>query len=232
MQGNRASSRGKGEVSWVFSSCSINLGYIFELRRGCPFETRLCSEKSRHLSRNDGHLRKINEAWQVNTDTSGIQAENQASFSSWQTDIGIPITFQEESGIVTFWSIELCMPLEVSRDLRTLSRCGGHLGIYVGSPQGFHTSLHLVWWKTSLHSSHCRDIQLSFVSGYLGIHSTWGSKLRVPLIYPLLREGYSWGTCEKLAYLFNRNLAILSLLKKIWCPWKFPRGPVLNLVFL
>ena len=37
MQGNRASSRGEGEVSWVFSSCSRHLGYIFELRRGCPF---------------------------------------------------------------------------------------------------------------------------------------------------------------------------------------------------
>ena len=102
MQGNRASTLAKWEVSWVFSSCSRNLEYILELQLGCPFETRLCSEKSRHLSRNDGHLRKINEAWQVNTDTSGIQAENQASFSSWQTDIGIPITFQEESGIVTF----------------------------------------------------------------------------------------------------------------------------------
>ena len=27
---NRASSRGEGEVSWVFSSCSRNLGYILE----------------------------------------------------------------------------------------------------------------------------------------------------------------------------------------------------------
>ena len=37
MQGNRGSSRGKGEVSRVFSSCSRHLGYILELRRGCPF---------------------------------------------------------------------------------------------------------------------------------------------------------------------------------------------------
>ena len=28
MQGNRASSRGEGEVSWVFSSCGRHLGYI------------------------------------------------------------------------------------------------------------------------------------------------------------------------------------------------------------
>ena len=34
MQGNRASSLSKGEVSWFFSSCAGNLGYIFELRQG------------------------------------------------------------------------------------------------------------------------------------------------------------------------------------------------------
>ena len=37
MQGNRASSRGEGEVSLVFSSCGKHLGYILELRWGCPF---------------------------------------------------------------------------------------------------------------------------------------------------------------------------------------------------
>ena len=31
-QGNQASSRGKGEVSWFFSSCGGNLGYILELQ--------------------------------------------------------------------------------------------------------------------------------------------------------------------------------------------------------
>ena len=46
MQGNRASSRREGKVSWVFSSCGRNLGYILELRRGCPFETLVCSLKS------------------------------------------------------------------------------------------------------------------------------------------------------------------------------------------
>ena len=51
MQGNRASSRGEGKVSWVFSSCGRNLGYILELRRGRPFETGVCSVKSGHLSR-------------------------------------------------------------------------------------------------------------------------------------------------------------------------------------
>ena len=30
MQGNQASSRREGKVSWVFSSCDRNLGYILE----------------------------------------------------------------------------------------------------------------------------------------------------------------------------------------------------------
>ena len=43
---------------------------------------------------------------------------DQASLSSFHRYIGIPINFQEESGLVTFCSIELHEPLEVSRDLR------------------------------------------------------------------------------------------------------------------
>ena len=59
-QGNRASSRGEGEDSWVFSCCGRHLGYILELRQGCPFYAGVCSVKSRHLSRYDGHLGKLN----------------------------------------------------------------------------------------------------------------------------------------------------------------------------
>ena len=51
MQGNRAPSRGDGDVSWVFSTCGRNLGYILELRWGCPFEIGVCTVKSGHLSR-------------------------------------------------------------------------------------------------------------------------------------------------------------------------------------
>ena len=64
MQGNRASSRGEGEVSWDFSSCSRHVVYILELRRGWPFEIRVCSAKSGLLSSIDGHLGKLNYAWQ------------------------------------------------------------------------------------------------------------------------------------------------------------------------
>ena len=43
---------------------------------------------------------------------------DQASLSSFHRDIGIPINFQEESGLGTFGSTELHGPLEVSMDVR------------------------------------------------------------------------------------------------------------------
>ena len=120
MQGNRASSCGEGEVSWVYSSCGRQLMYILELRRGWTFETRVCSAKSRLLSNYDGHLGKLNYAWQENTDASGSEPGGQASLISWHSYIGIPINFHEESGIVPFWSIELSAPLEVSNGCEAL----------------------------------------------------------------------------------------------------------------
>ena len=54
------------------------------------------------LSSYDRHLSNLNLAWQDNMDASGGEAGDQASLSSWHSDIGIPINFQEESGIVTF----------------------------------------------------------------------------------------------------------------------------------
>ena len=71
MQWNQASSRREGKVSWVFSSCGRNLGYILELRQGGPFKTGVCSVKSGHLSGYEGQHRNVNEALQDNLDASG-----------------------------------------------------------------------------------------------------------------------------------------------------------------
>ena len=60
MQGNWASSLAVGEVSWFFSSCGGNLGYILELRCGWPFKTLVCSAMSGLLSSYDGYLRNVN----------------------------------------------------------------------------------------------------------------------------------------------------------------------------
>ena len=58
-QGTQASSPSEGYVSWDFSSCGRNVGYILELQGGQPFETPLCSVKSGVLSSYDGHLRNL-----------------------------------------------------------------------------------------------------------------------------------------------------------------------------
>ena len=60
MQGNRASFSSEGDVSYDFLGCGRNLGYIRELQRGWPFETPLCSAKSRLLCSYEGHLRNLN----------------------------------------------------------------------------------------------------------------------------------------------------------------------------
>ena len=51
---------------------------------------------------------------------------DQASLFRFHRDIGIPINFQEESGLVTFTSIEIHEPHEVSIDVRATDqiRCG------------------------------------------------------------------------------------------------------------
>ena len=59
MHGNQTSSPSEGYVSWDFSSCGRNLGYIL-VTTGWPFETPLCSAKSGLLSSYDGHLRNLN----------------------------------------------------------------------------------------------------------------------------------------------------------------------------
>ena len=58
--------------------------------------------KSGHLSRYDGHLGKLNYAWQDITDATEGEEGGQASLTGWHSYIGIPINFHEESGIVTF----------------------------------------------------------------------------------------------------------------------------------
>ena len=120
MQGNRASSCGECEVSWVFSSCGMHLVYILELRRGWPFEICVCSAKWGLLSSYVRHLRKLNYDWQENTNASGGEPGGQVSRISWHSYIGIPINFHEESGILTFWSTELIATLEVSTGCEAL----------------------------------------------------------------------------------------------------------------
>ena len=57
--------------------------YILVLPRGWTFETRVCSAKSGLLSSYDGHLGKLNYAWQKHTHASGGEPGGQASLINW-----------------------------------------------------------------------------------------------------------------------------------------------------
>ena len=97
---------------------------------------------------------------------------NHSPLSSFHSDIGIPINFQEESGLGPFRNTELCGPLEVSSDVRPPVQMRFDIGFSLGTAQNIQTSVYIVRRKTSLHSSHCKEIRLSFDSGNLGIHCT------------------------------------------------------------
>ena len=86
----------------VFLELQREAGVCSRVTAGEALKTFVCSATSGLLSSYDGHLRYVNNAWQDNTDASGGEAGDQGSLSSWNSDIGIPIHFQKESGIVTF----------------------------------------------------------------------------------------------------------------------------------
>ena len=92
--------------------------------------------------------------------------------SSFDRDIGIPINFEEESGFGPFQYTELRGPLEVSSDVMPPVQMRWDIEFPLWTAQNIQTSLYIVRRKTSLHSSHCKEIRLSFDSGNLGIHCT------------------------------------------------------------
>ena len=146
-QGKRASSCGEGEVSWVFSSCGRHLVYILELRRGWPFETRVCSAKSGLLSRYDGHLGKLNYVWQENTDASRGQLGGQVSLLVAQL-YWYSYQFSQRvrhRHLLKHWT--QCTSRNLKWMWGPLSRRRWELWVSLGSPQGIQSSLHLVRWK-------------------------------------------------------------------------------------
>ena len=86
----------------IFLELRQEPGYILKLQSGWPFKTHVCSVTSGLLSSYEGHLRNLIEDWQGNMDASRGEAGDPGSLSSCHSDIGIPINFQQDSGIVTF----------------------------------------------------------------------------------------------------------------------------------
>ena len=86
----------------VFLELRREPGVCSRVMAGVAIKNFVCSLTSGLLSSYDVHLRDLNYAYQDNTDASGGEAGDQGSLSSWNSDIGIPIRFQEEQGIITF----------------------------------------------------------------------------------------------------------------------------------
>ena len=97
---------------------------------------------------------------------------DQSPLSSFHRDIQILINFHEESGLGPFRNTELRGPLEVSSHVRPPFQMRRDIGFSLETAQNIQTCLCILRRKTSLHSSHCKEIRLSFDSGNLGIHCT------------------------------------------------------------
>ena len=78
--------------------------------------------------------------------------------SSFHRDIGTPINFQEESGLGRFRNTELRGLLEVLSDVRPPVQMRWDIAFSLGTAQNIQTPLYIVRRKTSLHSSHCKEI--------------------------------------------------------------------------
>ena len=92
----------QGRSLIVFLEVQQEPGYILELWLEWPVKTRVCSATSGLLSSCGGHLSILLEAWQGNRYASQAVVGDPDILSSCHRDIGIPINFQEESGIVSF----------------------------------------------------------------------------------------------------------------------------------
>ena len=86
----------------VFLALRREPGVYTRVTPGWPFKARVGSARSGLLSSSEGHRGILLDARQGNGDASRGEVGDQVSLSSCHSDIGIPINFQEKSGIVSF----------------------------------------------------------------------------------------------------------------------------------
>ena len=156
----------------------------------------------------------------------------QGTLSSFHRDIGIPINFQEESSLDSFWSLELHEPLEVSRDVRAPVKM--MRGTRVSSRISIQDS-NIASSCDMKHEPKFKPLEGNtafFLVRHLAVHSSWDRKHRVPLSYILLRENSIWGACGKLAHLFSQRHGISSHLETICGAWNCLRAAVLKWIFI
>ena len=181
MQRNWGSSHGNGDVIWSFSSCTVNVGCTLELWRGWSLRALAYSVISWPMSSYEENLSNLLEVWQGNTDAARGEELDAGSILVASVILGILPIFNQSQALSPFEALDSACLSRYQRDVRSHVQTRRRLKHSLGSAQGIQTSLHLVTWKMTLHSSHDRIIRTSFESGHLGVHSTRSSKLRFPL---------------------------------------------------
>ena len=86
----------------VFLEVRREPGVYYRVTVKIALQNSNCSVTSGFLCSWEIHLGILLEVWQGNRDASRGEARDPVSLCSWHRDIGIPINFQEESGIVSF----------------------------------------------------------------------------------------------------------------------------------
>ena len=153
MQGNRASSRREGNVSWVFSSCGRNLGNILELQRGCPFETLGCSLKSGTcLGMRDNSGMETRRGRNVQT-LLEFKREFRSLFLFDTVILGFLTILKNCQASSKFEAVNSTWLYSCQGMLGPFLRWRGGLSLFLGSLQGTQTSFHLVIWTMSMHDS-------------------------------------------------------------------------------
>ena len=144
MQGNQASPLAKGEVSWFFSRCSRNLGYILELRWGWSF-------KLMYVQRGQDSCLVARDTSQFSSRLGRViwmplkqRREAQCPFPVATGILGFLSIFKRSQGSAPFEVLNSASLLSCQRDMRLLSRGCRDLGLSLWSPLGIQTSLHLV----------------------------------------------------------------------------------------
>ena len=158
MQGNQDSSPCKGEVSWIFSSCRGNLGYVLEFRRESNFKTRVSSGTSGLLSSCEEHSGFSSRHGRAVETPLKVRRETHSPFPVATVILGFLSIFKRSQALSPFEALILCGSRVFKGMQGLLSRWGKELVLSLWAPTWTNTSLPLVQWKTSLHSSHCREI--------------------------------------------------------------------------
>ena len=118
--------------------------YILELRRGWPFETRVCSAKSGLLSSYDGHLGKLIYAWQEIQMLLEVSREAKCPLLVGTVILVFLSIITKGQASSPFEALNSAHLSKSQMDMWPSVQKRLELWLSLGSPEGIQTSLHLV----------------------------------------------------------------------------------------